>query len=260
MKRTFTSIGLVIFLAVSALAKEPPITNWLQTPATPIAGEVRGEFWLTFLLTLPFLILPQILLAYSIWKFREKRGHQPATFEHNNKLEALWTIIPVITLILVAVPAYHTLRKMDVPPKSDLVVEVIGHQFFWEYRYPRYGIGFASEPLVVPANKVVTINTTSVDVIHSFWVPAFGIKQDANPGRITHTWFNALPGKYKGQCAELCGTLHGEMFINVTVLPDDEWEAWLKERMPQDSTAAAPQTPATKPSGETTGSTSLAIR
>ena len=252
MKRTFSSIGLIILLAA---AVEPTfaarITNWLQQPATPLAAQVRDDFWLTFLLTSPFLLLPQILLAYSIWKFRESRGHKPATFEHNNKLEVLWTIVPVITLILVAVPAYHTLRKMDVPPKSDLVVEVIGHQFFWEYRYPRYGIGFANEPLVVPANKVVTINTTSVDVIHSFWVPAFGIKQDANPGRITHTWFNAAPGKYKGQCAELCGPLHGQMFIDVTVLPDDEWEAWLKEKMPQDSSATPPAE--TKPGGAAAG-------
>jgi cytochrome c oxidase subunit II len=248
MKRTFTSKGLfiVLCLTASALAKDAPITNWLQQPATPLAGDVRGDFWLTFLLVSPFLLLPQILLVYSIWKFSEKRGHKPATFHENLKLEVLWTVVPVITLICIAVPTYHTLRKMDVPPKSDLVVEVIGHQFFWEYRYPRYGIGFANEPLVVPAEKVVTINTTSVDVIHSFWVPAFGIKQDANPGRITHTWFKARPGKYKGQCAELCGALHGEMFINVTVLPEDEWEAWLSEKAPSDTTAVTPETPTPK--------------
>ena len=210
------------------------------------------------MLTLPFLVLPQILLAYSIWKFRETRGHKPATFHENVRLEILWTVVPVITLVLVAVPAYFTLRKMDVPPKSDLVVEVIGHQFFWEYRYPRYGIGFANEPLVVPANKVVTVNTTSVDVIHSWWVPAFGIKQDANPGRITHTWFNAEPGKYKGQCAELCGTLHGQMFIDVTVLPQDEWEMWLKEKMPQDTAATEP--PSTGASTSTTASSPVAMR
>lgn len=246
MKRALTFIGLILLLTASALAKDAPITNWLQHPATQLAGEVRDNFWLTFLLTSPFLLLPQILLAYSIWKFSEKRGHKPATFHENLKLEVIWTVVPVITLICVAIPSYHTLRKMDVPPKSDLVVEVIGHQFFWEFRYPRYGIGFANEPLVVPAEKVVTINTTSVDVIHSFWVPAFGIKQDANPGRITHTWFKAKPGKYKGQCAELCGPLHGEMFINVTVLPEDEWETWLSTRTPQDTTSVPADTAATK--------------
>lgn len=254
MKRTLSSIGLIILLGLvtSAFAAGKPITNWLQHPATPIAAEVRDNFWLTLLLTSPFLILPQILLAYSIWKFGEKRGHKAATFHENLKLEVIWTVVPVITLILVAVPAYFTLRKMDVPPKSDLVVEVIGHQFFWEYRYPRYGIGFANEPLIVPANKVVTINTTSVDVIHSWWVPAFGIKQDANPGRITHTWFKADPGKYKGQCAELCGALHGQMFIDVTVLPDDEWTDWLREKAPPDTTPAS--------SADTTANSSVAMR
>ena len=261
MKRTLSSIGLIILLglASAALAKDNSITNWLQDPVTPIAQEVRGNFWLTFLLISPFLLLPQILLAYSIWKFSARRGHKPATFHENLKLEILWTIVPVVTLVLVAIPTYHTLRKMDVPPKSDLVVEVIGHQFFWEYRYPRYGIGFANEPLVVPANKVVTINTTSVDVIHSFWVPAFGIKQDANPGRISHTWFKALPGKYKGQCAELCGPLHGEMFIDVTVLPDGEWNAWLKERMPQDTAAVEPESPAAS-GGKLTADMSVALK
>ncbi len=240
MKRTFASIGLIIVFAASALGAGSPITNWLQHPVTPIAQDVRGGFWLTFLLVSPFLFLPQILLVYSIWKFREKRGHQPATFDSNLKLEVLWTIVPVITLFLIAVPAYHVLRRMDVPPKSDLVIEVIGHQFFWEYRYPRYGIDISNEPLVVPANKVVTINATSVDVIHSWWVPAFGVKQDANPGRITNTWFQAQPGQYKGQCAELCGTLHGQMFIDVTVLSETEFEKWLEGKRstqtPVDST------------------------
>jgi cytochrome c oxidase subunit II len=96
--------------------------------------------------------------------------------------------------------------------------------------------------LVVPANEVVTLNCTSVDVIHSFWVPAFGIKQDANPGRISHTWFNAREGKYKGQCAELCGTLHGEMFINVTVLPPDQFEEWIRGKMAANQNNAPPDT------------------
>lgn len=219
---------------------DAPITNWLHDPVTPVAMAVRSNFWIAFLLVLPFLLLPQILLAYSIWKFRAGRGHKAATFHENVKLEVVWTVIPALTLIVIAVPTYQTLRKMDVPPKSDLVVEVIGHQFFWEYRYPRYGIAFAGEPLVVPADQVVTLNCTSVDVIHSWWVPAFGVKQDANPGRVTHTWFKAKPGKYKGQCAELCGDLHAEMLIDVTVLPEAEFAQWIKE---QGGTSAAEDSP-----------------
>ena len=235
----FLPLGL-LSLTGAAFA-DNPITTWLFDPATPIAREVLSNFWITMGLLTPFLLLPQVLLLYAIWKFKESRGHQPATFHDNVKLEIAWTVIPVLTLVMLAGPMYKTLRKMDVPPKSDLVVEVIGHQFFWEYRYPKYNLGFSNEPLVVPADKVVTLNCTSVDVIHSWWVPAFGVKQDANPGRITHTWFKADAGKYKGQCAELCGPLHGEMYIDVTVLPERDFEAWaLAKAAVQDTAAPSP--------------------
>jgi cytochrome c oxidase subunit II len=233
-------VGIFILAAMAALtllagnAGADPITNWLQHPATPIAEAVRRDFWNNAVLVAPFLLIPQILLLYSIFKFRSSRGHQASKVDTNVKLEVVWTLVPVLTLILVGIPAYHTLIAMNVPPRSDLVVEVIGHQFFWEYRYPMYGIDISSEPLVVPANKVVTINATSVDVIHSWWVPAFGVKQDANPGRITNTWFEARPGKYKGQCAELCGTLHGQMFIDVTAMPQEEFEAWVRQKTGRD--------------------------
>ena len=229
-------------LPVAALAD--PVTTWMYDPVTPVAMDVRETFKIMVGLTVPFLLLPQILLVYAIWKFNEKRGHKPATFHENVPLEIVWTVIPVIVLVMIAVPAYSTLKKIEVPPKSDLVVEVIGHQFFWEYRLPRYDIGYANEPLVVPADKIVTLNLTSVDVIHSWWVPAFGVKQDANPGRITHAWFKSSEGIYKGQCAELCGPLHGEMYIDVKVVSDEEFAAWLEEKMnsagaPSDSTQPA---------------------
>lgn len=238
-KYLFALASLVSIAAAQSVFADAPITNWLQNPATPIAEAVRWDFWNNFLLTLPFLLIPQILLVLVIWKFRGSRGHEAATWHENAKLEFVWTAVPVLALILVAIPAYSVLVKMEVPPKSDLVVEVIGHQFFWEYRYPRYGVIISNEALVVPADKVVTINATSVDVIHAWWVPAFGIKQDANPGRISHTWFKAKAGHYKGQCAELCGTLHGEMLINVKVVSPDDFDDWIKERMPADTSATA---------------------
>lgn len=236
--RTAVMAGLLL-LATQSVFADAPITNWLQNPATPLAEAVRADFWDNFYLTLPFLLIPQILLVLVIWKFRGSRGHEAATWHENTKLEIVWTAIPALTLVLVAIPAYSVLMKMDVPPRSDLVVEVIGHQFFWEYRYPRYGVDISSEALVVPENKVVTINATSVDVIHAWWVPAFGVKQDANPGRISHAWFKAKGGRYKGQCAELCGTLHGQMLIDVNVVPQEEFNAWLKSRMPADTASVS---------------------
>lgn len=229
----------VLALLPAALYAQP-VTSWLFNPVTPVAMDVRDTFYFMVMITAPFLLLPQVMLVYAIWKFNEKRGHKPATFHENVPLEIVWTIVPAIVLIAISIPAYSTLKKIEVPPKSDLVVEVIGHQFFWEYRLPRYEIGFANEPLVVPADKIVTLNMTSVDVIHSWWVPSFGVKQDANPGRITHSWFKATEGNFKGQCAELCGPLHGEMYIDVKVVSEAEFEKWLDEKMKAKAVTPAP--------------------
>lgn len=224
-------IAIIFFYQI--LAAEQPLTNWLQDPATPLAKDVRANFWIAMLAILPFLLLSEGLLFYAIVKFKAKPNVKPATFHENLRLEIAWTVLPAIALIIIAFPTFATLKKMVVPPKSDVVVEVIGHQFFWEYRYPKYGITLAEKPLVVPVNKVITLNCTSVDVIHSWFVPAFGVKQDANPGRITHAWFKALQtGTYKGQCAELCGALHALMYITVKVVSEEEFSAWLEKNKP----------------------------
>jgi len=240
MKRKIGLITLIILILAASLVwgKEEPLTNWLQDPATPLAKDVRTNFWISLLVILPFLFISEGLLFYAIVKFKAKPNAKPATFHENLRLEIAWTILPALALVIIAFPTFTTLKKMEVPPKSDLVVEVIGHQFFWEYRYPRQEINFAEKPLVVPVNKVVTLNCTSVDVIHSWFVPAFGVKQDANPGRITHAWFKALQtGTYKGQCAELCGALHALMYITVNVVSDEEFKAWVEKNKP------APVTP-----------------
>lgn len=235
-KVTLSVIGLSAIFLAGSVAAQSPITNWLQDPATPLARDVRNTFRITISVIMPFFLAAEGLLLYSIFKFRARPGAQPATFHENLKLEIIWTILPTIALIIIAVPAFGTLKKMEVPPKSDLVVEVIGHQFFWEYRYPRYGITLVDKPLVVPVDKVVTLNLTSVDVIHSWFVPAFGVKQDATPGRISNAWFKVeQTGTYKGQCAELCGELHALMYITVKVAPEDEFEAWLSQQAPKET-------------------------
>ncbi len=233
MKKIRTAaIAFVFFAGCFGLAQaDEPITNWLTNPEGPLAHSIRTNFYIAMALILPFLFLAEGLLLYGILRFKAKPGGQPATFHENLRLEVLWTVIPALTLVITAVPTYQTMRKMEVPPKSDLVVAVVGHQFFWEYRYPKYGVSFAEEALVVPAGKVVTLNLSSVDVVHSWWVPAFGVKQDANPGRITNAWFQAdRPGHYKGQCAELCGNLHAKMFIDVQVVTPEEFEKWIVQK------------------------------
>ncbi len=226
---------LIVLFGLTQLAlADSPITNWLQDPATPLAKNVRSTFWLTVAMISPFLLIAEGLLLYSIFKFRSRPGAKPATFHENLKLEIIWTILPALTLVIIAIPAYGTLKKMEVPPKSDLVIEVVGHQFFWEYRYPKYDLILVDKPLVVPVDKVVTLNLTSVDVIHSWFVPAFGVKQDATPGRISHAWFQVeQEGTYKGQCAELCGELHAKMYITVKVVDDEDFQEWLAKQMAQ---------------------------
>lgn len=231
----------------------PPITNWMTKPVTSIAREVRfNSLWITAFV-LPFLILPNVLLFYSIVKFREDGVRKPATFHENIELEMLWTIIPVLALVVIAVPSYNLMRYMENPPTADERVEIIGHQFFWEYRFPEYGIVYSDEPLVVPANSNVVLDMTSSGVNHAWWVPAFGLKMDTIPGRINTVWFNAEEtGWYKGQCAELCGALHSRMLIDVFVVTQDEFDAWVNRKIaemeadggetPAEDEAAEPQT------------------
>ncbi|HLA39842.1 MAG TPA: cytochrome c oxidase subunit II [Candidatus Glassbacteria bacterium] len=228
-------------LASAACAGSHPgdITNWLTNPATGLAEEVRENFWFTLMLIMPFLLLAEGLLIYVIFKFRKKPGREPAKFYDNPKLEIAWTIAPAITLVFIAVSTYSLVEKINYSPESDLQIELTAQRFFWKYHYPEYGLTIAEEPLVVPENKVVTLLGTSVDVIHSWWVPAFGVKRDLLPGRITEAWFKARRGTYKGQCAELCGPLHAEMLIDVYVVSEDEFLQWVNQRKAQNATPAA---------------------
>jgi cytochrome c oxidase subunit 2 len=178
-----------------------------------------------------FFVLAEGILLVAVLKFRAKPGVPPATFHENIKLELVWTAIPALAMVILAGPAFSTLKYLETVPKSDLTIEIVGHQWFWEYRYPGQGIVFANEPLVIPANKIVAADVTSIDVVHSWFMPEFGVKMDANPGRVNHTWFQVeRPGTYRGQCAELCGVLHGDMLITVQVVTPEEFERWIEQK------------------------------
>ena len=239
----------ILIAGGAAFASSGKLTTWLLDPATPIATSVRNDFWYTMALIMPFMFLAHGLLIYSILKFRARPDRKAAKFHENLPLEIAWTAIPTLTIIIIAIPAYQILRQMEVPPKSDLVVEVIGHQFFWEYKYPKYGFGFADQPMVVPENASVTLNGTSVDVIHSWFVPSVGVKFDVVPGKLTHSWFKVTqPGTYKGQCSQLCGKLHATMYIDLKVLPQDQYDLWVQQKvteMKMASTMGIPKTDST---------------
>jgi len=220
------ALGLLTGLLVAGTA-----WAWLTAPATPVAVEVRNLWYKAVVVTSFFLLLAEGLLLVIVLRFRAKPGVKAATFHENVRLELLWTAIPAAALIYLAGPTFSTLKYLETVPKSDLTVEIIGHQWFWEYRYPGYGVVFANEPLVIPAGKIVAADVTSIDVVHSWFVADFGVKMDANPGRVNHTWFQvAKPGTYTGQCAELCGVLHAEMLVTVNVVPPEEFARWIEQK------------------------------
>jgi cytochrome c oxidase subunit 2 len=200
------------------------------------------------------------LLAYTMFRFRRGANPTPSRNSHHTLLEVVWTLVPVLVLVAIAIPSIRLLAAQYSPPPADVTIKVIGHQWYWSYQYPDNG-GFeivsnmlkeqkdvkpgerfrtdadgppmlaADERLVIPVGKVVKFIITSEDVIHSFAVPAFWTKMDANPGRLNETWVKVdRPGIYFGQCSELCGARHGYMPIAVEVLPEAQFNAWLASK------------------------------
>ncbi len=190
------------------------------------------------------------LLVYIVIKFRAGANPTPSKVHHNTLLEVAWTIIPVIILVVIAVPSFRLLYFRGDIPKSDVTIKAIGKQWFWTYEYPGANAGFtydslglsdadaakAGEPrllgvdnvVVVPVDKVIEVVTTGADVIHSWALPQMGVKMDAVPGRLNHTWFKAEhTGTYYGECSELCGARHAFMPIEVKVVSDADYAAWL---------------------------------
>jgi len=198
-------------------------------------------------------------IFWSMFFHRKSKGHVAATFHESTKVEILWTVIPIFILVAMAVPATKTLIDIENNEDSDLTIQVTGSQWKWHYRYFDKDVEFYSvlstpkeqwdnlsgagaekgenyllevdKPLVIPTNKKVRFLITSDDVIHSWWVAAFAVKQDAVPGFINEAWTIVNePGVYRGQCAELCGKDHGYMPIVVEALPESEYDAWLEEQ------------------------------
>ena len=189
------------------------------------------------------------LLLYSIFKFRASKNPIPSKTSHNTFIEIMWTVIPCLILIVIAVPSFRLLYKQDIIPKADVTIKATGYQWYWGYEYPDQNIAFDANMIetknlkpnqprlletdnhvVVPVNKVIKVLITANDVLHAWAVPSFGVKRDAVPGRINETWFKAeKEGVYYGQCSELCGSRHAFMPITVRVVSDKQYNEWLKE-------------------------------
>ena len=204
-------------------------------------------------LLLPVIIAISVfvlfLMIYTCIRFRASKNPNPSKTTHNVTVEVLWTLIPCLILIVMAVPSFKILYKQDTIPKVDLTIKAVGYQWYWGYEYPDENIIFESymikeenlkenqprlltvdNEVVVPVNKVVKVLITANDVLHAWALPSFGVKRDAVPGRINETWFKAEKvGTYYGQCSELCGIQHAFMPITVRVVTDEEYAVWLVE-------------------------------
>ena len=230
----------------------------MQAPASKVAQDVYDLHMLMMGIIVVIFVAVFVVMFYSVFAHRRSKGHQAVQFHENTAVELLWTIIPLIILILMAWPATKTLLSLRDTSNPDLTIKVTGYQWKWGYDYLRgegEGISFVSalatprdqiqgtapkgenyllevdNPVVVPVGKKIRILTTGSDVIHSWWVPALGIKQDANPGFVRDTWFKAdKAGIYRGQCAELCGKDHGFMPVVVEVVSAARYSAWVSEQ------------------------------
>ncbi len=234
----------------------------LQTPVTPIATQIYDLHTYIMWICVVIFIGVFSVMFYSIFAHRKSKGHQAAQFHENTVVEVIWTVIPFLILLFMAFPATKTVLAMKDSSAPDMTVKVTGYQWKWSYDYLDEGFGFYSNlktpyvqihgeepkdehyllevdnPLVVPVGKKVRVLITANDVIHSWSVPAFGVKQDAIPGFVRDSWFKAeTPGIYRGQCSELCGKEHGFMPIVVEVKSADDYAKWLAEH--KKSAAAA---------------------
>ncbi len=217
-----------------------PTREAFSHPGSNVAQVAAQNSWWSFWLVFPFILIAYLGLVYVMVRFRDKKdGRAPADFHEQNFLEFCWTVIPLAIVVIVAFHSYGPLDFMEFGGNHpDVTINVVGHQFFWEYKYPQYGIDIPNGTLVLPADKVVDLDLTSVDVIHGFFVPGLGIQEDALPGRITNLWFKAQAGYYKGQCVQLCGTGHSDMLIEVQILPEQQFQQWLQSHRNQAKPAA----------------------
>jgi len=246
----FASAGVALAGPLAGLGQPTPWELGLQDAASPVMADIISfhNFVLWIITAITTFVL--ILLLIIIVRFNARANPVPSRTTHNTPLEILWTIVPVIILVLIAVPSFRLLFLQLDEPTPDLTVKATGKQWFWSYNYPDNGnfefdslivadkdlkpdqprLLAVDNEMVVPVNKIVHVLVTGADVIHSFAVPSFGIKIDAVPGRLNETWFKATTvGTYYGQCSELCGKNHAFMPITVRVVNDKDFTAWVAD-------------------------------
>jgi len=266
MKQLLTLTGAIAALMSSRAAIAEYGLNMTKGVST-ISGDIYSLHMMVFWVCVAIGVVVFGAMLYSIITHRKSKGVKAAHFHESTTVEFIWTGIPILILVAMAIPASKVLIDVEVLDKADMTVKVTGHQWKWQYDYPEEGIGFMSnlaqssreaiklddkpenyllevdKRLVLPVDTKVRFLITSNDVIHNWWVPAFAVKQDANPGFINDTWAEITEeGTYRGQCAELCGKDHGFMPIVVDVVSKDAFAAWVAGQKAEEEAATASAT------------------
>lgn len=250
-------LGTLVYLfpAIGWAAYPQPWQIYYQEPVTPVMDYLYDFHLMLLGIEGGIVLFVAILLIFVIIRFRASRNPKPSQVAHNTLLEMIWTAAPVLVLVFIAFPSFKLLYMMDVTPKAELTIKAIGNQWYWTYEYPDHKIHFDSNMVpegqlkpgqlrllevdhrvIVPVHTNIRLITTSSDVLHSWAVPAFGVKRDSVPGRLNETWFNVRKeGVYYGQCSELCGVKHGFMPIVVEAVSKAKFAEWLasKKNAPQ---------------------------
>lgn len=259
MKKLFSLTAVLIANMVSVAKAEEKIHEGLPKPwqlnfqeaATPVMEQLNDMHDLLLVMCFAISIFVLVMLVYISVRFSRKRNPVPSKNSHNTKLEIIWTTIPILILVAIAIPSLRLHYFMERSVDAEITLKVVGYQWYWHYEYPdNGGINFDSymlkdkdlksgdhrllavdNRLVVPVDTKIRVLITGADVIHAFAVPAFGIKRDAIPGRLNDTWFKATKiGTFYGQCSELCGVGHGFMPIVVDVVSKEDFAKWVETK------------------------------
>lgn len=242
------AFGMIGIASIAGAAEPKPWEIGMQPPATPVRDQLSAfhdELLIIIALITAFVLG---LLVYVIIRFNHRRHPVPTRTSHNTVIEMLWTVVPVLILVIIAIPSFKLMYYMDRVPNPEMTIKVTGHQWYWSYEYPdQGGLAFDSNiipeselkpgqkrlldvdnPLVVPADTIIRVQVTGTDVIHSWFIPSFGVQEYAIVGRLNESWMKIEhEGTYYGQCNQICGVNHAFMPIKVEAVSKDAFEQWL---------------------------------
>lgn len=248
---TMAAVGMFLLAgdAFAAEGRSAPWQMWFQDAQSPTAEGIHSLHDIIFFVEVAICVFVLLVMGYILLRFNAKANPTPAKFTHNTTLEVIWTAIPIVILVIIAVPSLKLLYFADANKDHEMTLKVTGNQWFWTYEYADNGVEFDSlrvadedltegqprmlavdEHVVLPVNTNVRLLLTSADVIHNWAIPSLGLKIDTTPGRVNETWVNINePGDYYGMCSELCGVQHGFMPIHVKAVSKADYAKWLVE-------------------------------